>query len=80
MQKGKVNITMDKDLIEYAKAYAEEQRTTTSKVFTQFTHQMALPLLSSQALHWTEAVSDEQNRRFFLPVWLHPPLLGLQVP
>jgi len=36
MQKGKVNITMDKDLIEYAKAYAEEQRTTVSEVFTQF--------------------------------------------
>ena len=36
MQKGKVNITMDKDLIEYAKAYADEQRTTVSEVFTQF--------------------------------------------
>jgi hypothetical protein len=36
MQKGKINITMDKDLIEYAKAYAEEQRTTVSEVFTQF--------------------------------------------
>jgi len=27
MQKGKINITMDRDLIEYAKTYAEEQRT-----------------------------------------------------
>lgn len=36
MQKGKVNITMDQDLIEYAKSYAEEQRTTVSEVFTQF--------------------------------------------
>lgn len=36
MRKGKVNITMDKDLIEYAKAYAGEQRTTVSEVFTQF--------------------------------------------
>ena len=36
MQKGKINITMDRDLIEYAKNYAEEQRTTVSKVFTQF--------------------------------------------
>jgi len=36
MQKGKVNITMDRDLIEYAKSYAEEQRTTVSEVFTQF--------------------------------------------
>lgn len=36
MQKGKVNITMDRDLIEYAKTHAEEQRTTVSEVFTQF--------------------------------------------
>ncbi len=36
MQKGKINITMDRDLIEYAKTYAEEQRTTVSEVFTQF--------------------------------------------
>lgn len=35
MQKGKINITMDRDLIEYAKSYAEEQRTTVSKLFTQ---------------------------------------------
>ncbi len=36
MHKGKVNITMDEDLIEYIKSYAEEQRTTVSEVFTQF--------------------------------------------
>jgi len=36
MLKGKVNITLDKDLIEYIKTYAEEQRTTISEVFTQF--------------------------------------------
>lgn len=36
MQKGKVNITMDQDLIEYAKSYATEQRTTVSEVFSQF--------------------------------------------
>ncbi|MFH2044068.1 MAG: DUF6364 family protein [Pseudomonadota bacterium] len=36
MPKGKINITMDRDLIEYAKTYAEEQRTTVSEVFTQF--------------------------------------------
>ncbi|MBU1053663.1 MAG: hypothetical protein KKC46_07520 [Proteobacteria bacterium] len=36
MLKGKINITMDRDLIEYAKTYAEEQRTTVSEVFTQF--------------------------------------------
>jgi hypothetical protein len=36
MAKGKMNITMDKDLIEYAKIYANEQRTTVSEVFSQF--------------------------------------------
>jgi len=36
MSKGKINITMDEDLIEYAKIYANEQRTTVSEVFTQF--------------------------------------------
>jgi len=34
--KRKVNITLDKDLIEYIKAYAAEQRTTISEIFTQF--------------------------------------------
>lgn len=36
MQKSKINITMDKDLIDYAKLYAKEQRTSVSEVFTQF--------------------------------------------
>ncbi|NCO68346.1 MAG: hypothetical protein COY75_07300 [Nitrospirae bacterium CG_4_10_14_0_8_um_filter_41_23] len=36
MYKRKVNITLDKDLIEYIKTYAEEQRTTISEIFTQF--------------------------------------------
>jgi hypothetical protein len=36
MSKGKINITMDRDLIEFAKDYAEEQRTTVSEVITQF--------------------------------------------
>jgi hypothetical protein len=36
MTKGKINITLDKDLIEYAKIYAEEQRTSVSEIFTQF--------------------------------------------
>lgn len=36
MLKGKVNITLDRDLIDYIKTYAEEQRTTISEVFTQF--------------------------------------------
>ncbi len=36
MPKSKMNITMDKDLIEYTKIYASEQRTTVSEVFSQF--------------------------------------------
>jgi hypothetical protein len=36
MPKSKINITMDQDLIEFAKAYAEDQRTTVSEIFTQF--------------------------------------------
>ncbi len=36
MHKGKVNITLDKDLIEYINVYADEQRTTISEIFTQF--------------------------------------------
>ncbi len=36
MTKGKINITLDKDLIEYAKIYAKEQRTSVSEIFTQF--------------------------------------------
>jgi hypothetical protein len=36
MSKSKINITMDQDLIEFAKAYAQDQRTTVSEVFTQF--------------------------------------------
>jgi hypothetical protein len=36
MSKRKMNITMDQDLIEYAKIYANEQRTTVSEVFSQF--------------------------------------------
>jgi len=36
MQKGKLNITLDQDLIEFAKSYAKYQRTTVSEIFTQF--------------------------------------------
>jgi hypothetical protein len=35
MSKGKMNITMDQDLIEYAKIYANEQCTMVSEVFSQ---------------------------------------------
>ena len=36
MRKSKINVTMDQDLIEYVKSYADEQRTSVSEVFTQF--------------------------------------------
>ena len=36
MQKGRINLTLDSDLIEFVKEYAESQRTTVSEVFTQF--------------------------------------------
>ena len=36
MQKSRINITLDADLIEFLKEYAESQRTTVSEVFTQF--------------------------------------------
>jgi hypothetical protein len=36
MPKKKINITLDQDLIEYAKIYAATQRTTVSEIFTQF--------------------------------------------
>jgi 16S rRNA G966 N2-methylase RsmD len=36
MPKSKINITMDQDLVEYIKSYAEEQRTSVSEIFTQF--------------------------------------------
>ncbi len=37
MQKARINITLDADLIDFIKEYAETQRTTVSEVFTQFT-------------------------------------------
>ena len=36
MQKGKLNITLDKDLIDYAKIVAQENRTTVSELINQF--------------------------------------------
>ena len=35
MAKRKLNLILDQDLIEYAKAYEAEQKTTVSEVFTQ---------------------------------------------
>jgi len=36
MQKSRINLTLDADLVEFIKEYAESQRTTVSEVFTQF--------------------------------------------
>ncbi len=36
MQKSKINITLDQDLIEFAKSYAQYQRTSVSEIFSQF--------------------------------------------
>jgi len=36
MQKIRINLTLDADLIEFVKEYAASQRTTVSEVFTQF--------------------------------------------
>jgi len=36
MQKTRINLTLDADLIDFIKEYAETQRTTVSEVFTQF--------------------------------------------
>jgi hypothetical protein len=36
MLKSRINLTLDADLLEFVKEYAESQRTTVSEVFTQF--------------------------------------------
>lgn len=36
MAKIRINISLDQDLAEYIKVYAQENRTTTSEVLTQF--------------------------------------------
>jgi hypothetical protein len=36
MHKTRVNLTLDADLLDFIKDYAETQRTTVSEVFTQF--------------------------------------------
>ncbi len=36
MPKARINLTLDADLVEFVKEYAESQRTTVSEVFTQF--------------------------------------------
>ncbi|MEK6527602.1 MAG: DUF6364 family protein [Nitrospirota bacterium] len=59
MHKGKVNITLDEDLIEYIKSYAEEQRTTVSEVFTQFVLNLKRTVLNEP----TEIILSDPNFR-----------------
>ncbi len=36
MQKARINLAIDADLLDFVKEYAEIQRTTVSEIFTQF--------------------------------------------
>lgn len=36
MQKSRINLAIDADLLEFVKEYADTQRTTVSEIFTQF--------------------------------------------
>jgi len=36
MQKARINLAIDADLLDFVKEYAETQRTSVSEVFTQF--------------------------------------------
>ena len=36
MNKKKINLTLDEDILEFSKMYAKEQRTTVSELTTQF--------------------------------------------
>ncbi|MBF0376653.1 MAG: hypothetical protein HQK72_04130 [Desulfamplus sp.] len=42
MQKARMNLTIDADLIQFINEYAESQRTTVSEVFTQFALRLKL--------------------------------------
>jgi hypothetical protein len=57
MQKSRINLTLDSDLIEFVKEYAESQRTTVSEVFTQF----ALKLKRLKENDPTEIILDDPD-------------------
>lgn len=57
MLKSKINITMDKDLIDYVKVFAEEQRTTVSEIFAQF----ILNLKRTKEKDQTEVILDNPD-------------------
>lgn len=57
MQKSRINLTLDADLIDFIKDYAESQRTTVSEVFTQF----ALKLKRVKENDPTETILADQD-------------------
>ncbi len=73
MQKSRINLTLDADLVEFIKEYAETQRTTVSEVFTQFALKLkrnkendptevilADPVFSESLLEIMERIKDGQ--------------------
>ena len=57
MQKTRINLTLDADLMDFVKGYAESQRTTVSEVFTQF----ALKLKRLKESDPTEIILDDPD-------------------
>lgn len=57
MQKTRINLSLDADLIEFIKEYAESQRTTVSEVFTQF----ALKLKRAKENDPTETILSDPD-------------------
>lgn len=55
MSKNKLNITLDQDLIEFSKLYANEQRTTVSELISQF----LLNLKRTKCLDPTEVIISD---------------------
>ncbi len=68
MSKTRLNISIDQDLADYIKVYAQENRTTTSEVITQFilglkrhSHGDSMDLIYSNP-DFHKAVLDVKNR------------------
>jgi hypothetical protein len=57
MSKNKLNITLDQDLIEFSKLYANEQRTTVSELISQF----LLNLKRSKSQDPTEVIISDPD-------------------
>lgn len=57
MKKQKINLTIDSDLIEFAKLYAKEQRTTVSEIATQF----FLNLKKTKTHDYTEIIISDPD-------------------